>query len=499
MPFHLSGHLLPSLLLEAFVLVSLFRRVSPSILLCVSTSAQVSIISVVSFRTWTARCVALCVSPSLALSLGFWPNVHPEEKISPELPLSGSDPLLPAVYHVFLLLHTHPRLRSLLSRHTCVYVWLSVCLCMLPLCDPLKSACSSPSSPCLHLSARPDACTWTGVGLALEPTCLRVVYLKICRTGRVRVCGKGERFLGLDSFASFFLNVRVVSVRSCLPTGKLQKRRKRRSGKVRTRKNICSRVYIHRMKRDCTGLGSNFAHVFASFSFFFFFLGTRKTESSTGIEISFFHPFFLCPHLSLCFFVFLLSFSFSRRTTTGGGGDEGGRRSFWKEGSGEEKEEDFFTDSHHQQKSLFSSSSSSSSSMGLIFLFDLDALRCIGWGRAHAHRLIAMAFDSSGSRLATMSSRVRSARPSESFLLGKSIGDRRQKNELERKNAKQWESLLFSFVRVLHFCRHLWKDLHRFADGCLFVRKASIQVSICGSVLSCGGVQDLLSGEGEEG
>lgn len=56
---------------------------------------------------------------------------------------------------------------------------------------------------------------------------------------------------------------------------------------------------------------------------------------------------------------------------------------------------------------LSSSSASSSYSMGVIFLFDLNALRCIGWGRAHAHRLISMSFDPSGSRLATMSSRVR--------------------------------------------------------------------------------------------
>ncbi|PFH36432.1 hypothetical protein BESB_046240 [Besnoitia besnoiti] len=54
--------------------------------------------------------------------------------------------------------------------------------------------------------------------------------------------------------------------------------------------------------------------------------------------------------------------------------------------------------------------SSLSSSPGVVFLFDLASLRCLGWRTAHAHRLTAMNFHHAGTRLATLSSRATLAR-----------------------------------------------------------------------------------------
>ncbi|KEP65132.1 UNVERIFIED_CONTAM: hypothetical protein HHA_242700 [Hammondia hammondi] len=55
-------------------------------------------------------------------------------------------------------------------------------------------------------------------------------------------------------------------------------------------------------------------------------------------------------------------------------------------------------------------SSFSVSPPGVVFLFDLSSLRCLGWRTAHRHRLTAMNFHHSGSRLATLSSRGTLAR-----------------------------------------------------------------------------------------
>nr|PUA87197.1 hypothetical protein TGBR9_242700 [Toxoplasma gondii TgCATBr9] len=64
------------------------------------------------------------------------------------------------------------------------------------------------------------------------------------------------------------------------------------------------------------------------------------------------------------------------------------------------------------QSSILSStfSSFSVSPPGVVFLFDLSSLRCLGWRTAHRHRLTAMNFHHSGSRLATLSSRGTLAR-----------------------------------------------------------------------------------------